>query len=193
MTYTPAHVRMPERSVINLKNVSSEITAEIVVGEDQAAEATAGATGVIACQGGNMAGWSLYLDADGRPTYLYNCFGHDLTFVTAPDALAAGHHTIRVLYLHDGGFGAGGEAILFVDDDAVGQARLDRTVPVVFSMSGETFDVGIDTGAPVGPYEHGFACSAEIIGVTLERLTEPDAETRKAMLDGEIQAGLRAQ
>ncbi|MFA9565963.1 MAG: arylsulfatase, partial [Acidimicrobiales bacterium] len=33
MTYGPAHVRMPESSVVNLKNASSEITAEIVVGE----------------------------------------------------------------------------------------------------------------------------------------------------------------
>ena len=35
-------------------------------------------------------------------------------------------------------------------------------------MSGETFDVGIDTGAPVGPYPPGFPCSGEIIGVTLD-------------------------
>ncbi len=186
MTYTTAHARMPERSVVNLKNASSEITAELDVGPD-------GAVGVIACQGGNMAGWSLYLDPDGRPTYLYNCFGHDLTFVTGPDPLAPGQRTVRVLYLHDGGFGAGGEAILFVDDVEVGRARIPRTVPIVFSMSGETFDVGRDTGAPVGPYEHGFPCTAHIVGVTLERLTEPDAETRRAMIEGEAEAGLRAQ
>ena len=27
-------------------------------------------------------------------------------------------------------------------------------------MSGETFDVGIDTGSPVGPYPHDFRCGS---------------------------------
>ena len=63
MTYTTAHVRMPESSVVNLKNASHEITAELIVPEE------APAHGVIACQGGNMAGWSMYLDTEGvRPT-----------------------------------------------------------------------------------------------------------------------------
>ena len=68
-------------------------------------------------------------------------------------------------------------------------------MPIVFSMSGETFDVGTDTGAPVGPYPHNFRCTADIVGVTLERLSEPepDAATRKAMLEGEFRAGLSSQ
>lgn len=70
MTYTRAHVRMPESSVVNMKNASSRVSADITVPEQ-------GASGVIACQGGNMSGWSLYLDRAGVPTYLYNCFGHD--------------------------------------------------------------------------------------------------------------------
>ncbi len=82
---------------------------------------------------------------------------------------------------------------LFVDDVEVDRARLERTVPVVFSMSGETFDVGIDTGAPVGPYHDGFPCTAGIETVTLERLSSPDAETRKAMVDGEFRAGMSTQ
>ncbi len=187
MTYTTAHVRMPERSVINMKNSSHRITAEIVVPE-------AGAQGVIACQGGNMAGWSMYLDADdGRPHYLYNCFGHDLTTVSGSSSLSPGRHEIKLDYRHDGGFGAGGVMALSVDGDVVDEARLERTVPVVFSMSGETFDVGVDTGAPVGPYPHGFRCTAEIIGVTLERVKDPDPETQAKMADGEYKAGLSSQ
>lgn len=185
MTYTRAHVRMPESSVVNLKNASSSIAADITVGEP-------GARGVIACQGGNMAGWSLYLD-DGVPTYLYNCFGHDLTFVRGEGPLGPGRHALEVVYVHDGGFGAGGVASLLVDGTAVAEARIPRTVPIVFSMSGETFDVGVDTGSPVGPYEHSFPCTAEIHGVTLERLTEPDAATARLMREGETQAALRTQ
>jgi arylsulfatase A-like enzyme len=187
MTYTTAHVRMPESSVINLKNSSYEISAEIVMPEDGSGQ------GVIACQGGNMAGWSLYLDEAGRPHYLYNWFGHVLTTVSGPGPLTPGPHTLAARYDHDGGFGAGGEVAFVVDGSEVDRARIERTVPIIFSMSGETFDVGVDTGAPVGPYPRGSACTAQIVGVTLERLTDPDARTRRAMVDGEFKASLSTQ
>ena len=185
MTYTTAHVRMPESSVVNLKNASHEITAELIVPEG------APAHGVIACQGGNMAGWSMYLDTEGVAAYVYNLFGHVVTTVRDRQPLSAGRHVLRLRYDHDGGFGAGGDLTFAVDDVEVDHARLDRTVPIIFSMSGETFDVGIDTGAPVGPYPPGFPCSAEIIGVTLERLRRPDDATHAAMSDGAITAAIR--
>lgn len=195
MTYTRAHVRMPESSVINLKNASYEISAEIVMpdpGPDPDPGQHVG-HGVIACQGGNMAGWALYLDEEGRPRYLYNWFGHVLTTVGGTVTLEPGPHTLLAHYDHDGGFGTGGEVSFFVDGVEVDRARIERTVPIIFSMSGETFDVGVDTGAPVGPYPHGFPCTAEIIGVTLERLADPDANVRRAMADGEFRASLSTQ
>ena len=186
MTYTTDHVRLPERSVVDLKNSSHEIVAELVVGDG-------GARGVVACLGGNMSGWTMYLDDDGVPTYLYNCFGQYLTSVRGHAPLGPGPHQLRLFYAHDGGLGAGGDMTLFVDGEQVDAARLERTVPIVFSMSGETFDVGVDTGAPVGPYEHGFRCTAEIVRVTLERLRDPDPEVRRAMADGELRALLASQ
>jgi len=186
MTYTPAHVRMPESSVVSMKNASSEITATIVVPEG-------GAEGVIACQGGAMAGWALWLDADGYAHHLYNCFGHHLTTMSSSAPLAAGEHQLRVLYVHDGGFGAGGTSLFFIDDEQVAQAQLEQTVPVVFSMSGETFDVGVDTGSPVGPYPHDYRCTAQIISVTLERLSTPDEQTRAKMLAGQWSAAMSTQ
>ncbi|NDE81933.1 MAG: arylsulfatase, partial [Actinobacteria bacterium] len=68
VTYTSAHVRMPEASVVNVKNSSWRMTAVVDV--------DANSRGVIACQGGNMAGWSLYLSESGVPTFHYNWFGH---------------------------------------------------------------------------------------------------------------------
>jgi arylsulfatase len=68
-----------------------------------------------------------------------------------------------------------------------------NTVPVIFSMSGETFDVGIDTGAPVGPYPHQFEFVGKIVGVTIERLGERPEAVLQAMLDGQIRASIASQ
>ncbi len=187
MTYTTAHVRMPEWSVVSLKNCSWRITASVVV----TGSADEPAQGVIACQGGNMAGWSMWL-RNGLPHFTYNCFGHDITTLVG-DVLPPGPHTITATLQYDGGLGAGGQLILTVDQLDVGSARLERTVPIVFSMSGETFDVGIDTGSPVGPYPDRFPCTATIIGVTLERLDEPGPSVRAAEVDGRFRAGMSTQ
>lgn len=184
MTYGPMHVRLPEHGVINLKNTSFRITGAVETGE--------ASTGVIACQGGNMAGWSLYLDTESRPTYVYNWFGHEFTTITG-SPLGPGKHQICVDYAHDGGFAAGGDLILFVDGQSVATGRIERSVPVIFSMSGETFDVGRDTGSPVGKYPHDFAFSGSIQGVTLERLAEPTDEVKQQERRGKFQAGLSAQ
>ena len=185
MTYTTAHVRMPEASVLNIKNCSFAISAEIEVPET-------GATGVIVCQGGNMAGWSLYLDDGGVPTYVYNWYGHEHTTIQADTPVPPGRHLIQVVFAYDGGFGAGGEATLLTDGAPVANSRIERTVPLVYSMSGETFDVGTDTGSPVGPYRHDFTCTAKIIGVTVERLDQPSDAIAELVRDGLFQAGLRA-
>ena len=186
MTYTTAHVRMPERSIVNLMNCSSRITADIEIVGDAT-------RGVIACQGGNMAGWSLYVDVEGHLVYYYNWFGHVHTSVRGPRALASGRHRVVVDFAYDGGFGQGGDLVLLVDDAVVATGRLDKTVPIVFSMSGETFDVGIDTGSPVGPYPHQYPFTGTIVGVTLERLDEPSAQTREAVRQGSFRASLSSQ
>ncbi len=186
MTYGPAHTRMPESSVVNLKNSSYEIIGEVVV-------PSGGAEGVVACQGGNMSGWSLYLDTDGRPHYLYNCFGQYLTTVSGPDPLGEGPHVLRAHYEHDGGFGKGGQVTLYVDGDPVDSGRVERTVPIVFSMSGETFDVGRTTGAPVGAYPHVFPFTGTVEAVTLTRLSNPDKATKAKMAEGMVEAARRSQ
>ena len=184
MIYTTAHVRIPEPVVVNLKNCSYRITAAIAV-DDRPAR------GVICCQGGRMAGWSLYLD-EGAPVFLYNCYGRDLTFARGAP-LTPGPHTVTVDFAYDGGLGGGGTALLSVDDSPVDSARIERTVPVVFSMSGETFDVGCDTGSPVGPYPETFPCTAAITAVTLERLSDPGVADRERLAELTARAGLAGQ
>ena len=59
--------RLSENCVLNLKNKSHSVTAEIVVPEK-------GAEGVIIAQGANIGGWSLYAK-DGKLKYCYNVAG----------------------------------------------------------------------------------------------------------------------
>ncbi|NDD73137.1 MAG: class I SAM-dependent methyltransferase, partial [Actinobacteria bacterium] len=184
--YTSAHTRMPESSVLNLKNCSYRISAEIEI-------TSKSNHGVIACQGGNMAGWSLYLDDKTRPIFHYNWFGHEHTSFAGVEPLGIGKHLIEVSFAYDGGFGAGGTVWLFVDKSEVTTGRIEKTVPLVFSMSGETFDVGIDTGSPVGPYPHDYECTAKIFGVTLEKLDEPQKDVQEKMRAGEFRASLSTQ
>ena len=96
-------------------------------------------------------------------------------------------------FAYDGGFGGGGDAVMSVDDAPCAWVRIERTVPVVFSMSGETFDVGLDAGAVVGPYPHVYRFTGEIHGVTLERLSEPSPEVKALLADAEFRASLAIQ
>ena len=186
VTYTKAHVRLPERTVVNLKNCSFRITATLTT------SATA-RSGVIICQGGNMNGWTLYLDTDGHPVFHYNWVGHEHYIARGAEALSVGAHVVRVEFAYDGGLGGGGHAALFVDDQLAATVRLEHTVPFVFSISGETFDVGRDTGTPVGFYPHEFPFDGGIEGVLVERLSEPPAEVARLIAEGEFRAGLSVQ
>jgi arylsulfatase len=186
MTYTTDHVRMPEMSVVSVKNCSFVITADVTVPEG-------GCEGVIVCQGGNMAGWTLYVGADGRPTYHYNWMGHDHFVATSSVTLTPGRHSIVVNHAYDGGFGGGGHSVMLVDDVVVGHVYVERSVPVVFSMSGETFDVGMDTGAAVGDYPHVYRFSGQIHGVTIERLSEPSPDVVALIVEGQFRASLATQ
>ena len=60
-------------------------------------------------------------------------------------------------------------------------------------MSGETFDVGRDTGSPVGPYPHNFKFNGQIVGVTLERLGDTSSTIKNAEQRGRFKASLSSQ
>jgi arylsulfatase len=133
--------RLSESSVINTKNKSHAVTAEIVVPET-------GAEGVIIAQGGAFAGWSLYAKG-GRLTYCYNFLGLQRFKVEADGSIPAGTHQARMEFAYDGGgLAKGGAVTLYLDGDQVGEGRVEATVPLIFSGD-ETADVGKDTASPV--------------------------------------------
>jgi hypothetical protein len=133
--------RLTENSVLNLKNKSHSVTAEIEVPEG-------GANGVVIAQGGAFAGWTVYL-LDGRLTYCHNLLGLTRFKIGADSVVPAGTHQVRMEFAYDGGgLAKGGDVTLFVDGDKVGEGRLNATVPMMYSGD-ETCDVGSDIGSPV--------------------------------------------
>jgi arylsulfatase len=133
--------RLSENSVLNLKNKSHSVTAEVTVPDG-------GGRGVIISQGGAFAGWSLYLH-DGTPTYCHNLAGLQMYKVSADSAVPVGTHQVRMEFAYDGGgLAKGGTATLYVDGAKVGEGRVDATVPMIYSAD-ETCDIGQDTGSSV--------------------------------------------
>ena len=130
-----------ENAFINLKGYSHSITADIDV-------PATGANGVIIAQAGRFGGWSLYTKGS-RVCEVYNYGGIDRYTVSSPAPLAPGRHTVRYDFIYDGGPpGSGGLSRLSVDGVQVGETRVERTMPFVYSGD-EGVDVGRDDETPV--------------------------------------------
>ena len=153
---------MTENVFINIKNRPVTITADVDIPQG-------GANGVILAQGGRVGGFSLYFK-DGRPVYHYNWLGMQRFSVASDEAVPAGPATVRLEFAYDGGgMARGGTATLFVNDRKVGEGRIERTQPMVFSTD-ETADVGVDEAMPVTEdYKKGDnAFSGRIRRVTID-------------------------
>ncbi len=141
--FFPGMGRLSENSVVNIKNKSFSITAEIEVGEKPA-------DGVIIAQGGKFGGWSVYFK-DGIAKFVYNVLGIHLFPTEATTPIPAGKHQVRMEFAYDGGgLAKGGDVTLYYDGKEVGKGRVGATQPLVFSAD-ETTDIGYESGTPVTP------------------------------------------
>jgi arylsulfatase A-like enzyme len=174
--------RLSENSVVNIKNKSHAVTAQVLVPE-------AGADGVIVSQGGAFGGWALYAGG-GRPAYCYNLFGLQRFKVYGHQPIPAGEHQVRAEFAYDGGgLGKGGTVTLYVDGAKAGEGRVEATVPMAFSAD-ETTDVGSDSATPVsddyGPKTSAFTGRVRWVQIDLEvddhdHLISPEERLRIAM------------
>jgi arylsulfatase A-like enzyme len=176
--------RLAENCVVNIKNKSHAVTAEIEVPKS-------GAEGVIIAQGANIGGWSLYAKA-GRLKYCYNLGGVQHFYAESADRLPAGEHQVRMEFAYaGGGLGKGGKATLYVDGKQVGEGDIPMTLAMVFSAD-DGCDVGEDGGAPVSPDygPRGNAFNGRIKGVQIaiadaaensDHLVSPEEAVRIAM------------
>ena len=75
----------------------------------------------------------------GKPVFLVPSIAGPLTRAS----------TIRFEFSYDGGgLAKGGDTALYINDRKVGEGRIERTQPMVFSAD-ETADVGVDLATPV--------------------------------------------
>jgi arylsulfatase A-like enzyme len=133
--------RLTEGSILNTKNKSHAVTAEVVVPES-------GAEGVIIAQGGVTGGWSLYAK-DGKPKYCYNFYGVQRYYIEGQVEIPSGQHQVRMEFDYDGGgMAKGGLTTLYLDGEKIGEGRVEHTEPILFSAD-ETCDLGYEAGSPV--------------------------------------------
>ena len=159
--------RLSENCVLNIKNKSHSVTAEVDVPKT-------GAEGVIVAQGANIGGWSIYAKGS-KLKYCYNLAGVKHFFVESTTPLPAGQHQVRMEFAYaGGGLGKGGKVTLFVDGKSVGEGEIPMTQAMIFSAD-DGCDVGEDSGAPVspdyGPVGNGF--NGEVRGVLLSIADDP--------------------
>jgi arylsulfatase A-like enzyme len=175
--------RLSENSVVNIKNKSHAVTAEIEVPEG-------GAEGVIIAQGGSIGGWSLYLK-EGKQRYCYNLLGMQRFYVDTDEEVPAGTHQVRMQFDYDGpGLGKGGTVTLYLDGDKIGEGAVPGTAPAVFSAD-DTCDVGRENGALVAedyPVPNTFTGEVNWVEIDIGEAAEdadhrldPDEMVRVAM------------
>jgi len=174
--------RLTEGSVVNVKNKSHSVTAEIDV-------PASGAKGVIIAQGGSVGGWSLYAK-DGRLKYCYNLLGLDQYYAESTTPIPAGKQQVRMEFKYDGGgLAKGGAVSLFIGGNKVGVGRVERTMPMLFSCD-ETCDLGKEAGSAVspdyGPHGNEFSGEVNWVQIDLEKddhdhLISPEERFKIAM------------
>jgi arylsulfatase A-like enzyme len=160
--------RLTENTVLNVKNKSHAVTAQIDVPKKDV-------QGVIIAQGGAFGGWSLYVK-DGKPTYCYNLAGLNRVKVQGDKALPSGDHQIRMEFAYDGGgLAKGGDITLFVDGKKAGEGRIEATQPMIFSAD-ETTDIGTDGATPVsddyGATGNAFTGKVEWVQIDIDDASE---------------------
>ena len=161
MTYYPGTIGLPDAASPPMCNKSWTITADVEIPDGNA-------NGMIVTHGGLEGGYGLYL-RDSKPTFVYNFLSVQRTTFAAKDALPKGKATIVVDFKYDGGgMGKGGKVTLSANGKTLAEGRLERTIPIQFSL-GEGVDIGMDVGSPIDfTYQLPFAFTGKIEKVNIK-------------------------
>ncbi len=169
-TYWGKDISVAQSAAPSLAFRSFTIRAQILVD-------SVGETGVLAADGSGFGGWAFYLK-DGIPV-AYEAVSQqpaDHFRVTGSQTLPVGPATITYNLERDPPPATGGLMRISVNGIEVGRGRIDRIINMP-AGTGETFDVGRDTGAPVSEeYERDgvFAGEIEFLAVKLGPILTPN-------------------
>ena len=136
--------RLSENSVVNIKNKSFAVTADLEV-------PAGGAEGVIIAQGGRFGGWSLYAKG-GKAKFVYNVLGIK-SFEHRGHQAHSGRQDARCAWSSPTTAAAWARAAtvtLYYDGKEVGKGRVEQTQGFIFSAD-ETTDIGYESGTTVSP------------------------------------------
>jgi arylsulfatase len=162
-TYFPGVAALPAGSAPNLLNKSWTVTADLEIPKGAA-------NGVVWAMGALDGGFTLYVK-NGKPVFTGNFLGRTMSRAAGPKALPQGHVKLRGEFTYDGGgMGKGATLSLFVNDQKVGEARMEQTLPLTLGLGG-TLDIGLDTGSPADETYQAqapFPFTATINSVTIQ-------------------------
>jgi arylsulfatase A-like enzyme len=180
-TYFENTKRIPEGAAPDIKNKSYRITVDVLIPQG-------GAEGILVTHGGLSGGYALMFEK-GKPVFHYNVANVAHYNIAAREPLTPGKHTVVFDFRYDGGgIGKGGTGTMMVDGKQVTRGRIDRTVPIRYSMD-ETFDVGEDTGTPVSlDYDVPFKFTGKI-----ERVVVNLGEAKLSTADHQILKDAKAK
>jgi arylsulfatase A-like enzyme len=181
MTYYPGTIGLPDAASPPMCNKSWTITADIEIPDGKA-------EGMIVTHGGLEGGYGLYL-RDGKPTFVYNFLSIDRPTFAAKETLPKGKTRLVVDFAYDGGgMGKGGQITMSANGKKIADGRLDRTIPIQFSL-GEGVDIGRDVGSPIDfTYKLPFEFTGTIEKVTIELKPEAARSAKPKTPGGAVAA-----
>lgn len=161
-TYYPGMTGMAENVFIDTLSRSHVVTADLVVPKD-------GAKGVVVSQGGLFGGWSLYVK-DGKPKLAYNWLARERYVIEGMETLPEGPVSLVYDFTYDGGgLHKGGTGTLSINGRKIGEGRIAKTQGAVWSLAGETADIGMDAYSPVtddyDPWDNAFTGTIKTIKI----------------------------
>lgn len=153
---------MAENVFIDTLSRSYVVTADVEIPKG-------GGNGVVLSQGGLFGGWSLYVK-DKKAKFAYNWLARERYEIETSEPLPEGPITLVYDFTYDGGgLHKGGTGTISVNGKKIGEGRIEKTQGAVWSLAGETADVGKDAYSPVtddyDPWDNAFNGKINVIKV----------------------------
>lgn len=178
--YYPNGAPIGEGVAVNVKNRSHIILAEAEI-------PSGGAEGVLLCHGGRFGGYTFFVN-DQRLHYVYNFLGMEYYRIVSNDTIPSGTVNLEFQFEKDDieGFGAGGNGILLINGQKIGEGRIPRTIGVRYHLADDGFCCGYNSQTPVTddyatPFKFNGNLKRVIVTTEGEGYYDPELELKIAI------------